>query len=47
MREAKGMQMLKVNEITKSAKRAFRAGYALPHLWQSEVTWNGKKAKVL
>ena len=44
MKEAKGMQMLKVNGTTKSVKRAFRAGYAPPNLWQSGFHL---KAKVL
>ena len=47
MREAKGMQMLKANEITKSARRLFQVGHASPHLWQSDFTWSDKKAKVL
>ncbi len=35
-REAKEMQMLKVNGITKSVDRAFRAGHSSPYLWQSD-----------
>ena len=46
-REAKGMQMQKVSEITKSVNRLFGAGHVSPCLWQTDFSGNEKRVKSL